>query len=165
MNRDRTLLFLRLAFSAVCGAVCLLLIAFWVRSYWWADSAISQPSTLPRQIGLISRRGRLTLIVTQRDPRSRVADYFPSSWRIESDFLTNGIRHPAVRLRPMWVYEADRRLGRLLIIPHWFPVLFFGAMATCTWLPWFDWRFSLRTLLIATTIVALLIGAIVYAVR
>jgi hypothetical protein len=156
---------LRIAFSVVCGIVCLLLIVMWGRSYWWADSAISQPSTLPRQIGFTSRRGRLTFLVTQRDPRSRVADYFPSSWRIDTDFLSNGFRDPAARPRPMWVYDADRRLGRLLIIPHWFPVLLFGAIATYLWLPWFKWRFSLRILLVGITVVAVLLGAVVHAVR
>ncbi len=37
MDRPRTLRLLRIAFSAVCGIVCLLLIALSVRSYWWFD--------------------------------------------------------------------------------------------------------------------------------
>lgn len=28
---------LRVTWSAVCGIICLLLIALWVRSYWWFD--------------------------------------------------------------------------------------------------------------------------------
>jgi hypothetical protein len=28
---------LRIAWSAVCGMICLLLILLWVRSYWWHD--------------------------------------------------------------------------------------------------------------------------------
>lgn len=38
-----------------------------------------------------------------------------------------------------------------------------GAAAAIA--PWLSWRFSLRTLLIATTVVALALGLIVYATR
>jgi hypothetical protein len=41
-------------------------------------------------------------------------------------------------------------------------VLFFAAIAS---LPLVCWRFSLRTLLIATTLVALVLGMIVYVTR
>lgn len=44
--------------------------------------------------------------------------------------------------------------------PHWFAVSLVTVVATAPW-----WRFSLRTLLIATTIIALLLGLVVYASR
>ena len=37
MDRLCILRLLRIAFSAVCGIVCLLLIVLWIRSYWWQD--------------------------------------------------------------------------------------------------------------------------------
>ena len=41
---------LRIAWSAVCGIVCLLLIVLWVRSYWWRDYAyIRRIGALPKQ--------------------------------------------------------------------------------------------------------------------
>jgi hypothetical protein len=45
--------------------------------------------------------------------------------------------------------------------PHWFPVLLSAAFAAA---PWFrrTWKFSLRTLLIATTLVAVVLGLIVW---
>ena len=51
-----------------------------------------------------------------------------------------------------------------LIIPYWLPCL---AAATIALLPWLKWskRFSLRTLLIATTLVAVALGLIVWAAR
>jgi len=44
-------------------------------------------------------------------------------------------------------------------MPFWVPVLVTAALAT---VPWFHWskRFSLRTLLIATTLVAVVLGII-----
>jgi hypothetical protein len=46
-----------------------------------------------------------------------------------------------------------------------YPVLIVGAVTGIPWLHKLRWRFSLRTLLIATTLVALVLGLIVYAVR
>jgi hypothetical protein len=49
------------------------------------------------------------------------------------------------------------------IIPHWFPTLLFAAFAALPWLPFK--RFSLRTLLIATTLIAVVLGIIVWVAR
>jgi hypothetical protein len=49
-----------------------------------------------------------------------------------------------------------------ILLPCWSSVLLTATLAT---FPWLRWRFSLRTLLIATTLVAVLLGATVYAVR
>ena len=47
-------------------------------------------------------------------------------------------------------------------VPYSFLILLTSMVAVS---PWFLWRFSLRTLLIVTTLVAVGLGAIVYAVR
>jgi hypothetical protein len=49
-----------------------------------------------------------------------------------------------------------------LFIPHWILPLLAVAPAA---LPWRSSRFSLRTLLVATTLVAVVLGLIVYATR
>jgi hypothetical protein len=49
-------------------------------------------------------------------------------------------------------------------LPSWFPLLLTIAFAAAPWLPWKS-RFSLRTLLIATSLFALLLGLVVYASR
>jgi hypothetical protein len=46
--------------------------------------------------------------------------------------------------------------------PHWFVVLLFTTLAAAPWLFKICWRFSLRTLLIATTLVAVVLGLIVW---
>jgi hypothetical protein len=47
-------------------------------------------------------------------------------------------------------------------MPHWFPIILSAAIAA---IPWAKRRFSLRTLLIATTLVAVVLGLIARAVR
>ena len=44
------------------------------------------------------------------------------------------------------------------VVPHWFGVLLFAALAVVPWIR----RFSLRTLLIATTLVAVALGLIIW---
>jgi hypothetical protein len=46
-----------------------------------------------------------------------------------------------------------------VILPLWFPALSFAALA---WLIHLQWQFSLRTLLIVTTLVAVVLGLIVW---
>jgi hypothetical protein len=45
-------------------------------------------------------------------------------------------------------------------VPYWFLLTSFAALAAA---PWFPWRFSLRNLFIATTLVAVVLGLLVYA--
>jgi hypothetical protein len=47
------------------------------------------------------------------------------------------------------------------MFPDWFAVLLLAIPTIIPFSPWFRWRFSLRTLLIAITLVALGLGLIV----
>jgi hypothetical protein len=58
--------------------------------------------------------------------------------------------------------QIARRPGASPVIPLWPLVL--GAWLLAT-LPWLPQRFSLRTLLFATTLIAVVLGVIVYATR
>jgi hypothetical protein len=49
-------------------------------------------------------------------------------------------------------------------MPFWIPVLLVVTLAGISWLPWSN-RFSLRTLLIATTLIAGVLGLAVWASR
>jgi hypothetical protein len=140
---------LRIAFSAVCGVFCLLLIALWVRSYWWADSFqyagvtstsfnfnpgvidFARSDTDPQLLGPMAYRWRHF----SRTSPERPTDNFFWLWT-DTDF--------AIRV-PVWCCIA----------------VFAGASA----LPWIRWRFRLRTLLIAMTLTAVIFGTIAIAAR
>jgi hypothetical protein len=51
--------YLRIAFSATCVVVCLLLIVFWVRSYWRCD--MLQYEDLSESRGVTSQNGTLLI--------------------------------------------------------------------------------------------------------
>jgi hypothetical protein len=147
---------LRIAFSAVCGIVCLLLIVLWVRSYSWGDTISG--------------------------------DYQDDSFSLESEFGEIFVAFPNqwhLTLPPEWEYrrkEADESYtdsftpffyidvdgGWCFILPYWIPTTLLGFAAAITAIPrhiWLRSRFSLRTLLIAITILALALGLIIAKTR
>jgi hypothetical protein len=62
---------------------------------------------------------------------------------------------------PIWGFGAASPGGivKLLFLPFWSVVLLASILAGISWL---RWRFTLRTLLIATTLVAILLGLAVH---
>jgi hypothetical protein len=141
----------------LCGIVCLLLIVLWVRSYWWQDLIIGNISPHINGLNLSSESGQIKYTDVRR------SDIAPSQFAIlsrrrdeifhvPSGFDTKVVAEFGVSLVPAsWSIAA----------PHWFVALISVGLGS---LPWFR-RFSLRTLLIATTLVAVVLGLIAYATR
>ena len=148
----RFLRYLRIAFSATCLAACVLLIVFWVRSYWWEDVLYFEPNT-PTVYAVRSSNGQLFLLRSydgrRADGRVLVMRELPSS-----------------HLKPLvWHSEITKARTRdAMLLPFWMPVLLAATFAALPWIHWAK-RFSLRTLLIATTLVAVVLGLIVWSIR
>jgi hypothetical protein len=146
---------LRIAWSGACGAVCLLLIALWARSYWRAEVVTGRHIA---HYEAISVRGRLKLsLLDDPWPVPLVSNHksFGPDQR-ESDILYEHVQLYANGRGFRW----DKHVRVLL--PYWFPVV---LLAICAGLPWLPSRFSLRTVLIATTLVAVVMGLVAYAAR
>jgi hypothetical protein len=155
---------LRIAFSVVCGILCLLLIALWVESFWSLRYLDTRCYRL--QVTVATLRGVLGVNVdtnqTSSGPGTPPQTYwhfgtFPSS-KHNYGLVTDGFQVISF-LGFRWVcsnsiYESN--------VPFWFLTL---AVALTSALPWIRWRrrFSLRTLMIAMTLMGLVLGAIVYA--
>jgi hypothetical protein len=147
----RSLRYLRIAFSATCGIACVLLIALWVRSYWWLDNVnFSMTGTNAMQSfeGVLSVHYRPTF--TEPGVTSLAYAEFASA-----------MKPPLSDKMPKWYYGSGGS-GTAIRCPHWFVTLLPCVLAVVPWIPK---RFTLRTLLIATTLVAAVLGLIVYAVR
>src|SRR4029079_2851520 len=122
---------LRIAWSVLCGILCLLLIALWVRSYWWWDgvshfSGQSMPTTLSIHDG----------VFTYYTPDEFKGTPTPFSWSRRSEYtgLSDDTRWSSFWARvfpgfhwqhPFWVQ-----------MPIWFFVLVSPALAAA---PWFRW--------------------------
>jgi hypothetical protein len=146
-----TLRYVRIAFSAVCGVVCLLLIVLWVRSYSTSDFIVGVGANGPAsQFVFESQYGHLGI-------GRRPDDLLPSrsmSWSYKTYSHTTSLRPP---LPWRTVYTGDT-----FVTPVWSVLLLLSAIATA---PWIRWRFSLRTLLIAMRLIAALLGLIAISIR
>jgi hypothetical protein len=157
---------LRIAFSAGCGIVCVLLIALWVQSQQKWSQVYFQPSW--GFFVAMSYRGQLLLSASIRQETIKQENLPPgtkvSRWGIKSKRVDwNFIWHPVTPPKSGFAVSLATIPGNYVVcLPTWFSVVTCMAVAT---LPWILRRFSLRTLLIATTLLAILLGTIVYAVR
>ena len=145
---------LRIAWSVVCGIACVLLIALWVRSYWTYDIVgIAGPGSeysIHSTGGFIGVYDMLDISGTSGPTNWRYvhrpsdpANFRVSAWRPHYSTYPDA---PSVSVE----------------IPYWMLVLPLGLLAA---IPWLRWHFSIRTLLIATTLVAVVLGLIVWLIR
>ena len=134
---------LRIAWSVGWGVVCLLMIALWVRSYWWGDSVSGFLFRGAPSFALMTYHGEFHLTVFQ--------DSRPSAWKVASLDL---VKYP-IEL-PQFGFSFEKQPNLLLLsVPVWFSVLISEFIVAASWLPW---RFSLRTLLFLMTLIGVGLG-------
>ena len=134
---------LRITWSVLCGIACVLLIAFWVRSYATGDfividAAINKYLIVESQKGIIE-------VYPSRKPEGGLWLVIPGEEFPEQTF--HGFH-----------FDCGP-IGARGSLPHWSLILLAAALATA---PWIRWTFSLRTLLVATTLIAVALGLVVY---
>jgi hypothetical protein len=149
MNRARVFRFLRIGWSVVCGILCLLLIVLWVRSYWRMD-VVHFPTS--RETLGNSAYGIIQVSVFPKG----VPIGWKAGWGWESMPLNKA------RKRPSWRWSSGNHFA--VHFPIWAAVLATLVIAAVPWVHRAK-RFSLRTLLIAMTVVAVAIGLIVVLSR
>ena len=151
----RYLRHLRIAFAATCLIACGLLIVLWVKSYWLLDGVWIRYSQTPsRSVRLFTERGRL---VVQPLKDSPTLSFFYEHHKVED--ASAGRPDDDGRDPGGWWFQVLHWSGDpLYFIPMWFPTLIVGAAAALC-IPW-SRRFSFRTLLIATTLLAVLLGLV-----
>jgi len=153
--------YLRILWTVSCGLACVLLIALWVRSYWWCDI-------------VYYRKASRALFLVRSDQGA--VSY--GNWSVRLGTMQD---LPAVGwTRRQWPHREGTKVASYPLfnrvfrwfdrtvfgheIPNWFLLLLVGAAVGVPWIPWSP-HFSLRTLLIATTLIAAVLGFAVYAMR
>jgi hypothetical protein len=127
---------LRIAWSVVWTIAAVLLVALWVRSYWRADSLGGQVSRT-HSFEINSRCGVVGLT------------FYGPEGPYDPNADMGGVLDPT---------------NSYLILPYWFLVALSASFLVAPWLRWPN-RFSLRAMLIATTLLAVVLGLICYAAR
>lgn len=180
MNRPRVVRFLRIAFTAICGFACVLLVCLWVRSYWRFEQLIHRTSASD-YFAVTTHRGQLAVgysnesMLAKVFPRDWIGHGFPETDRSLTKgspfavFPTStkifGKPDPIVQLprfHSPFVMPRSGSSSAELVVPYWLLVFFASAIAVS---PWLRWRFSLRSLLIVTTLIAALLGLSAWASR
>jgi hypothetical protein len=166
MNRPRLPRALRITWTVFCGLACVLLIVLWVRSYWKLDGISGHRGSEYVYLDILMGKFHYS--------RSTQAAGVPSQptipWRafhgpiFDTDLTprqseTAGSHHI---LGFGWNVWGN---GWEISVALWLPVLISGILAVAPWIRQVKWRFTLRTLLIATTLVAVVLGSAVYTFR
>ena len=170
MDRPKLILCVRITASAGCLVLCVLLVGLWARSYerfdWlgglglmtrnnefqWKDGCLIESANGVLVVMYAGNGWERALSLSQfagssmASPNLRVTiDEGESAW--------NGFR---AKTYPNGIFRGSA--------PHWFVALIFGVLAAALRIR-VPYRFSLRTLMIASTLVAVILGAVVIAAR
>lgn len=159
---------LRIAFSITCLVACALLMALWVRSYWRMDQVYGHTSATQ-----LLHFGSMRAQVTVRRVKNYRGTGIRLNWLPESEPVSDILQRRQQKFPDgqgdLLVYRYGSRYGfgwlhDGVYVPHWFLALIMGTVAAILLIPW-SLRFSLRTLLIAMTLVAIVLGMIAIAMR
>jgi hypothetical protein len=146
--------YLRIAVTALSLTASVLLIALWVRSFTTLDT-VFWPWT-DHALALSSLKGHVVLSIIGKAPAEQWTPFRVEHIVIGDRFKTR------FNNNVFGFYFARKPGGFRLDLPHWLLVLLGMTIAVAAWRHK-KWRFSLRTLLIATTLVAVGIGVVVAA--
>jgi hypothetical protein len=148
----RYLDYLRIAWSVSWGLVAMLLCVLWVRSYWYWEGIELQKQKLGMVAKVYSFDGLLG---------------FDKSYPL-SDWTFG---HVSIFSEPNRLQDGYHFFSWLtgsffgVRFPHYFGLFLVGALSAIVWLPLPFKRFSLRTLLIAATLIAGILGLAVWSLR
>jgi hypothetical protein len=155
MSRPRILRLLRSAWSVACGILCLLLIVLWVRSLWVADEFrygyVRSLYSIHSSYGVfgLSYVANAGFQLPDRRPRWRFFSRSHPNPAV-TEFEQALVRKMASR-QFRWTNRLPWYFG--VTLPYWLTALLIATTGAAPWL-----RFSLRTLLIVTALIAVVLG-------
>jgi hypothetical protein len=131
--------YLRITVTALSLTACVLIVALWVRSYWVQDGFLRVSTANLQIIG--SNRGAFSF-------QTRTFGFPLHGWR--------HISGPVDENHGLFLWYVICGITYIKV-PHWLVALIGAGVAA---MPWIGWRFSLRSLLIVTTLVAVGLGIV-----
>ena len=152
----RFLRYFRITWTVFCVIACVLLIALWVRSY----EHYEQITNSRGECIVESWRGRLWIFSGPLRSLGNGLHTFSLSGSEYEDISQR------LKMRPLDTFGFNAQVTPIgICFPHWFASSVLLAFAALPWIRHLKWRFSLQTLLIATTLVAVVLGLIVWLSR
>jgi hypothetical protein len=154
---------LRIAWSVAWGLLAVLLVVLWVRSYWWYDCARWR-ITQAKLIEVTSQLGKL-LISDGESPPPIERGYWGQSHKVDPSAPQSRDHRGTLLYSGLGFKRIYWKDGAGIVVPYAFFVLVTMVALCAPWLMNWNRNFSLRTLLIAMTLVAVALGLIVWASR
>jgi hypothetical protein len=150
---------LRIAWSVGWLIACVLLCVLWVRSYWKSDSLVGNRGANWVSIYHLIGEIHYSVLMPAAGISLPIASWHTDHRDINEENLQPNEQFRQTCHRLLGVRWQVFGNGYHFALSYWLAILLVGAIAT---LPWVHWKFSLRSLLIATTLVALVLGLIVW---
>jgi hypothetical protein len=149
MDRPRLIRGLRIAWSVWWGILCVLLVVLWIISR-------SRSSGIEGHVGkqtfsVVSSLGQINIYLFT----TKAVPSLP--WRFNDSAVVAG---EVVMPDPGGVQINPNKAGLSVFVSYWVLV---PMAAVFTAAPWLPWRFSLRSLLIATTLIAVGLGLVAWS--
>lgn len=146
-----------IAVTMTCLVISTLTIMLWIRSYFWLDYRIWENST--SYVFVHSQQGQVRCVVARVGQGATLSEPLMDALFRETFALPNSphlvpIEWPAqhrVLRQFQWTSFTD---GIRVVVPHWVFALFFGVTAIALWVR----RFRIRTLLLATMVLAVILS-------
>jgi hypothetical protein len=148
--------------SIVCFVACVALVGLWVRSYFWLDDCNFKLFGAS-SIGVASSSDRIAIgtmsaAINHNKGLINFTHTPISDWR--SDLAKIDQRFSAIAGFGL-VHDSNLFV---FMMPYWFAVLIAGALSFAYW-PRVKYRFSLRSLFIVTTFLAVVLDMIAWLDR
>jgi hypothetical protein len=157
MERTKLFSVLRIGAATLCFLLCLLTLGFWVRSYF-RDDMLVIGVTQQRGSAFFSAKGAVFALFENFD----VDGFAYPSWHVESHVAGEPSWRPSDSTTLGFLLRGNLKYhGILLAAPHWFVAFATGGMGVALLFRWFR-RFTVRMLLIVTTICAVTLGLMVH---
>lgn len=149
---------LRIGWTVFFAVLTVALCVLWVRSYWRTDTVVG-PLWHSQSFNIVSTQGKLGLAMfVAHSP----IQYFEASTGVYREGILI-FAHSRYCNQLGFRYFVDES-HVYVVAPHWFIIPIPIALSALPWLPRWSTRFSLRTMLIATTLIAAAMGAMVWKV-
>jgi hypothetical protein len=150
---------LRIAWTAAWAVAAVLLCVLWVRSEYRADYFRWRVSSTSG-VTVFSAKGRIKCLAGEMNNRFQTEWFSIGHNRVyQLDVFAEGLGFDAV------AEDRTARAGLVRYgfkIPLWLPIMLCATISAMPWARHYKWRFSLRTLLLAMTGIAALLGIGIY---
>jgi hypothetical protein len=157
MDRPRLIRGLRIAWSVVFGILCVLLVVMWGRSFAARDMIRGVIGNNGLHLNATSLRGDVAIAFDQwrGSPHPWIFESVSDQRNMTGVFSSVTGKPPLSLLGFRYLFQPNLTV---LVLPYWALALVPVLLASA---PWIEWKFSLRTLLIATTLIAVVLGLVV----